>query len=141
MLFLIITKHSGLTYSFSLVLEIGSYSGFSALAWYEATVKQNSEIITLEIEQRMIDATKRTIERNNMQDRVTLLEGPAQDTLKSLQGTFDIVFVDADKEGYEGYVRTVLDNKLLSPNGIIICDNGTLIETSEDEGITHMTDF
>lgn len=89
----------------------------------------------------MIDATKRTIERNNMQDRVTLLEGPAQDTLKSLQGAFDIVFVDADKEGYEGYVRTVLDNKLLSPNGIIICDNGTLIETSEDEGIPHMTDF
>jgi predicted O-methyltransferase YrrM len=72
----------------------------------------------------MIDATKRTIERNNMQNRVTLLEGPAQDTLKTLQGTFDIVFVDADKEGYEGYVRTVLDRKLLSPNGIIICDNG-----------------
>lgn len=106
-------------------MEIGSYSGFSALAWYEATTKQNAEIITLEIEQRMIDATKRTIERNNMQDRVRLLEGPAQDTLKTLQGSsFDIVFVDADKEGYEGYVRTVLDNKLLSPKGIIICDNG-----------------
>lgn len=65
----------------------------------------------------MIDAAKQRVGCNNMQDRVILLEGPAQDTLETLQGTFDIVFVDADKEGYEGYVRTVLDKKLLSPNG------------------------
>jgi predicted O-methyltransferase YrrM len=73
-----------------------------------------------------------------MQDRVTLLEGPAQDTLKTLQGTFDIVFVDADKGGYEGYVRTVLDRKLLSPNGIIICDNGKLKLFEEERKMTDL---
>ena len=107
-----------------LVLEIGSYSGFSALAWYEATIATQAEVISTEIEPRMIAATKRTINKYGLQDRVTLLEGPAQQSLKTLTGTFDIVFVDADKEGYESYVRTVLDQKLLSRDGVIICDNG-----------------
>ena len=106
------------------VLEIGSYSGFSALAWYEATVDTQAEIISTEIEPRMIEATKRTIDKYGLKDRVTLLEGPAQESIKTCTGTFDIIFVDADKEGYEDYVKTVLDQKLLARDGVIICDNG-----------------
>ncbi len=45
--------------------------------------------------------------------------------LEKLTGTFDIIFVDANKDGYESYVKTILDKKLLAPNGIILCDNGT----------------
>ena len=82
-----------------LVLEIGSYSGFSALAWYEATVDTQAEKISTEIEPRMIAATKRTIDKYSLKDRVTLLEGPAQKSIKTCTGTFDIIFVDADKEG------------------------------------------
>ena len=41
-----------------------------------------------------------------------------------LSGTFDIIFVDANKDGYQQYVKMVLDQKLLAPNGIILCDNG-----------------
>ena len=74
----------------------------------------------------MIAATKRTIDKYGLKDRVTLLEGPAQESIKTCTGTFDIIFVDADKEGYEGYVRTVLDRKLLARDGVIICDNGNL---------------
>lgn len=106
------------------MLEIGSYSGFIVLAWHEATVDTQAEIITTEIEPRMIDATKRTISKYSLGDRVTLLEGPTQDNIQSVSGGFDIVFVDADKEGYEDYVKTVLDRKLLAQNGVIICDNG-----------------
>ncbi|KAH8883270.1 O-methyltransferase [Thozetella sp. PMI_491] len=116
------------------ILEIGSYSGFSVVAWHEATTKTQAEIITLEIEPRMINATNRNIDKYGLRDRVTLIEGPAQDTLKTLSGVFDIVFVDADKEGYEGYVKEILDRKLLSQNGIIICDNvfsrGLAIDTN-----------
>jgi predicted O-methyltransferase YrrM len=72
----------------------------------------------------MIEATKRTMNKYGLKDRVTLLEGPAQDSITALTGTFDIVFVDADKEGYEAYVKTVLDQKLLARDGVIICDNG-----------------
>lgn len=46
-------------------------------------------------------------------------------SLKTLTGEFDLIFVDANKDGYENYVKTILDQKLLSPHGIILCDNGT----------------
>lgn len=109
---------------YDIVLEIGCYTGYSALAWYESTVSTQAEIITLELDPKMIAASRRTFDKYNMNDRVTLMEGPAQDSLQKLSGTFDIVFVDANKEGYEEYVKTVLDKKLLSPTGFIMCDNG-----------------
>ncbi|PLB54579.1 O-methyltransferase, partial [Aspergillus steynii IBT 23096] len=105
------------------VLEIGCYTGYSALAWYEATASTQAEIITLELDPKMIAASRRTFDKYGLNDRVTLIEGPAQDSLQKLSGTFDIIFVDANKEGYEGYVKTVLDKKLLTPNGFIMCDN------------------
>lgn len=46
--------------------------------------------------------------------------------LKTLTGDFDLIFVDANKDGYAGYVKTILDRQLLSPNGIILCDNGEI---------------
>jgi predicted O-methyltransferase YrrM len=58
-------------------------------------------------------------------NRVKLLEGPAADTLKTLHGDFDIIFIDADKAGYKMYMEIILERGLLSKNGIIITDNGT----------------
>lgn len=58
-------------------------------------------------------------------NRVKLLEGPAADTLKTLHGDFDIIFIDADKPGYKTYMEIILERGLLSKNGIIITDNGT----------------
>lgn len=74
----------------------------------------------------MIAASRRTFDRYKLTDRVTLIEGPAQDSLKTLTGTFDLIFVDANKDGYEGYVKQILDQKLLSPNGLILGDNSKL---------------
>ncbi|KAL5391861.1 hypothetical protein DPSP01_001150 [Paraphaeosphaeria sporulosa] len=105
------------------ILEIGCYSGYSALAWYEATKQTNAEIITLELDPKMIAASRRTIAKYKMADRVHLIEGKAQDSIETLTGTFDIIFVDANKDGYETYVKQILDKKLLSPNGLIMCDN------------------
>lgn len=72
----------------------------------------------------MIAASRRTIDNYKISDRVTLIEGPAQNSIENLSGTFDIIFVDANKDGYEGYVKQILDKKLLSPSGLIMCDNG-----------------
>lgn len=58
-------------------------------------------------------------------NRVKLLEGAAADTLKTLHGDFDIIFIDADKAGYKMYMEIILERRLLSKNGIIITDNGT----------------
>ncbi|KAI3318572.1 O-methyltransferase [Xylariaceae sp. AK1471] len=105
------------------VLEIGCYTGYSALAWYEATEKNKAEIITLELDPKMIAASRETFNKFKLNDRVKLVEGPAGESLKKLTGQFDLIFVDANKEGYEGYVKHILDHKLLSPRGLIMCDN------------------
>ena len=107
-----------------LVLEIGCYTGYSALAWYESTVSTKAEIITLELDPKMIAASRRTFDKYKLNDRVTLIEGPAEESIKKLTGEFDIIFVDANKDGYEAYVKLILDKKLLSPTGFIMCDNG-----------------
>ena len=107
-----------------LVLEIGCYTGYSALAWYESTVSTKAEIITLELDPKMIAASRRTFDKYKINDRVTLIEGPAEESIKKLTGEFDIIFVDANKDGYETYVKLILDKKLLSPTGFIMCDNG-----------------
>ncbi|KAH6658495.1 putative SAM-dependent O-methyltransferase [Truncatella angustata] len=105
------------------VLEIGAYSGYSALAWYEGTKDTKAEIVTLELSPKMIAASRKTFKDYGVEDRVKLIEGPADQTLKTLKGDFDIIFVDANKDGYATYVQTILDQKLLSQNGIILCDN------------------
>src|SRR5271170_1813358 len=58
-------------------------------------------------------------------NRVKLIEGPAAETLKTLRGEFDIIFIDADKPGYKKYLEIILDKGLLSKNGIIVTDNST----------------
>ncbi|OJD20861.1 hypothetical protein ACJ73_07801 [Blastomyces percursus] len=105
------------------ILEIGTYSGYSALAWYEGTKATQAEIITLELSPEMIAAARSVFDKYNVNDRVTLIEGPADESLKTLEGTFDLIFVDANKDGYEGYVNTILARNLLSKNGLIMCDN------------------
>lgn len=106
------------------VLEIGCYTGYSALAWYEATEATKAEIITLELDPKMIAASRTTFDKYKLHDRITLIEGPAQKSIEKLTGDFDIIFVDANKDGYEGYVNQILDKKLLAPKGFIMCDNG-----------------
>lgn len=71
----------------------------------------------------MIAASKRTFSRYGVEDRVKLIEGPAQESLQKLTGTFDLIFVDANKDGYETYVKQILDQNLLARDGLIIADN------------------
>lgn len=106
------------------VLEIGCFTGYSALAWYEGTISTKAEIVTLELDAKMIAASRRTFDKYKLNDRVKLIEGPAQESIETLTVPFDLIFVDANKEGYEGYVKQILDKQLLSPKGFIMCDNG-----------------
>ena len=122
------------------ILEFGCYSGYSALAWYEGTKMTGAEIITLELSQVMIDASRKVFDKYNVNDRIKLIEGPADRSLDTLTGTFDIIFMDANKDGYEGYVKKILDKKLLSADGIILCDNGktqaTQIKSQTNQSIS-----
>jgi len=67
------------------VLEIGCYSGYSALAWYEGTKGTGAEIITLELSPQMIAASRKTFNTNKVNDRIKLIEGPAGESYDELQ--------------------------------------------------------
>lgn len=62
------------------MLEIGSYTGYSAIAWYEGTKETQAEIVTLELSPKMVAASQQAFAKFGVEDRVKLVEGPADKT-------------------------------------------------------------
>jgi caffeoyl-CoA O-methyltransferase len=100
-----------------LVLEIGTYSGYSALSMARA-LPPDGRIITCEIDHERAAFARRHVERHG---RISVRAGPALETIAALDGPFDLVFVDADKDGYVDYYEAVLPK--LAPRGVIVADN------------------
>ena len=114
------------------VLEIGTYSGYSALSM-AAGLPAGGHIDTCEIEPRHAEVARRYFARSPVGDRITLHLAPALETIEHLDGPFDLVFVDADKTGYDAYYEAVLPK--LAPDGLIVFDNmlqnGRVVEDPE----------
>jgi caffeoyl-CoA O-methyltransferase len=102
------------------VLEIGTYSGYSALSM-AAALPDDGRIVTCEISDKHAEFARRHIEASPYADRIEVRLGPALETIAGLDGPFDLVFIDADKTGYSGYVDAVLPK--LAPRGLIAIDN------------------
>ena len=103
-----------------LVLEIGTYSGYSALSMAGA-LPGGARLVTCEIDDERADVAERHIAGAGLQDRVEVRRGPATETIAGLDGPFDLVFIDADKAGYHGYYEAVLPK--LADHGLIAVDN------------------
>ncbi len=103
-----------------LVLEIGTYSGYSALSMAQA-LPAGGRIVTCEHDPERVAFAQRHIARAGLSERVEVREGPALETLAALEGPFDLVFIDADKGGYHDYYEAVLPK--LSARGLIVVDN------------------
>lgn len=103
-----------------LVLEIGTYSGYSALSMAGA-LAADARIVTCELLDEHADVAERHIAAAGEADRIEVRRGPALDTIATLDGPFDLVFVDADKPGYLDYYEAVLPK--LSPRGLVVVDN------------------
>ncbi|HYF26794.1 MAG TPA: O-methyltransferase [Baekduia sp.] len=116
-----------------LVVEIGTYSGYSALAM-AAGLPAEGRIITLDISEEHAAVARRHIAAAGEQDRIEVRVGPALDALAALDGPYDMVFIDADKTGYEDYLEAVLPK--LAPDGLIVADNtlreGRVLEPEDD---------
>jgi caffeoyl-CoA O-methyltransferase len=102
------------------VLEIGTYSGHSALSM-AAALPEDGRIDTCELDPKHAEVAQRYFDRSPHGDRITLHVGPALDTIASLDGELDFVFIDADKEGYVDYYEAVFPR--LAPRGLIAVDN------------------
>jgi len=103
-----------------LVLEIGTYSGYSALSMAGA-LPPGARIVTCELSDEHADVAERHIAAAGFADRIDVRRGPAIDTIASLEGPLDLVFIDADKEGYLAYYEAVVPK--LSERGLIVADN------------------
>lgn len=107
------------------VLEIGMFTGYSALAMAEA-LPPEGQVVACEIDAEVAAFAERCFGACDRGDRIVVKVAPAQVTLHELATAgevFDLVFIDADKSGYVDYLTTVLDNGLLAPHGLICVDN------------------
>ncbi|HEX4658666.1 MAG TPA: O-methyltransferase [Streptosporangiaceae bacterium] len=106
------------------ILEIGTLGGYSAI-WLARALPAGGSLITLEAEPRHAEVARANLARAGLADIAEVRVGPAQDTLPQLhaagQGPFDLIFIDADKEGYPGYLSWSL--RLSRPGTMIIADN------------------
>ncbi len=116
------------------ILELGTFTGFSA-QMMAAALPDDGQLITCDLNPKAIAVARSHFERSPHGHKITVREGPALDTLKSLDPGFDLIFIDADKQNYTNYYEACLP--LLSPNGLIAVDNvlwsGRVLEPSSDD--------
>jgi caffeoyl-CoA O-methyltransferase len=102
------------------VLEFGTFSGFSSLAMAEA-LPDDGELITCDLDPKATTLAQEFWSQSPHGRKIQLKLGRAQETLSSLNGPFDLVFVDADKAGYQEYWERSIP--LLRPGGLMVVDN------------------
>jgi len=116
------------------ILEIGTFTGFSA-QMMAAALPQDGELITCDVNPNAIALARRYFERSPHGQKITVREGPALETLKTLEPGFDLVFIDADKQNYVNYYEACLP--LLATNGLIAVDNvlwsGRVLDPQTDD--------
>lgn len=102
------------------ILEIGTYSGYSALCLAEG-MPDDAQLHTIEMNDEQEDFTRQWLRQSPQAERIHLHIGNALDIVPTLGQHFDLVFIDADKRHYADYYRSVLP--LLNEGGYIIADN------------------
>ena len=102
------------------ILEIGMFTGFSA-QMMAAALPDDGELITCDVDPKAEAMASKYFARNPNGSKIRILMGPALETLKGVEGPFDLVFIDADKENYSAYYERAME--LLAPDGLIAVDN------------------
>ncbi len=102
------------------ILEIGTAVGFSAI-FMSRFIRADGHITTIENYPPRIEKAKENIRYAGAGEKITLLEGDANEILGTLQGPFDFIFMDAAKGQYGNFFQKTIP--LLAPEGILLCDN------------------
>jgi predicted O-methyltransferase YrrM len=119
------------------ILEIGTLAGYSAI-WLARALPDGGRLVTLELDAQHAAVARRSMEQAGLGDRVDIIVGPAAESLRRLvqerSAPFDLVFIDADKEGYPEYLELSLS--LTGPGSLIVADNvvrgGAIIDPDGD---------
>ncbi|MGB5637243.1 MAG: class I SAM-dependent methyltransferase [Waterburya sp.] len=110
------------------ILEVGMFTGYSALAMAEA-LPEDGELLACEVDRYVADFALTCFKKSPHGNKIKVQVAPALETLQQLadaQESFDLVFIDADKKEYIDYFTLLLDRKLLATGGLILVDNTLL---------------
>lgn len=114
------------------ILEIGTYTGYSALCLAEG-LAPNGHLHTIDINEELALIVKKYVHLAGFEDLITHHIGDALQIIPTLPQTWDLVFIDADKENYGAYFDLVVEK--VHPGGLIIADNvlwsGKVVETAK----------
>jgi predicted O-methyltransferase YrrM len=102
------------------VLEIGMFTGYSALCFAEA-LPADGTVLSCEVDKESAALARQYFARSPVGKKIEIRMGQALDTMRGLKGPFDLIFIDADKINYVNYYRRALD--LVAPHGVILIDN------------------
>ena len=124
------------------VLEIGTYLGYSALCFAEG-LADGGKVITLDIQEDTNAVARSYVEKTEYADSIEFLLGLGTDIIPNLSETLDLVFIDADKPNYSNYYDLVFDK--VRPGGFIIADNvlwsGKVLDDVKDENTQALHDY
>ena len=114
-----------------LILEVGTLGGYSTL-WL---ARSGARIVTLEVDPHHAAVARANLDRAGAGDGVEIVVGPALETLPGVEGPFDLVFIDADKQSSADYLALALEK--VRPGALIVVDNvvraGALADLDDDE--------
>jgi caffeoyl-CoA O-methyltransferase len=123
------------------VLELGTFTGYSALSMARG-LPEGGRVITCDVNPETTAIAQRYAEEAGLADRIEYRLGPALETLASLDGSFDLVFIDADKPNYRTYYEEILPK--LARDGLIVADNafrdGRVLDDEADEPMKQFND-
>jgi len=126
------------------ILEIGTYTGYSAICWAKG-LKEGGILHTIDINDELEGIITKYINKSGLKEKIKLHFGDAMNIIQTINETFDIVFIDADKPNYLNYYNLVFDK--VKRGGYIIADNvlwdGKVIKEmkKEDESTKAIKEF
>lgn len=124
------------------ILEIGTYTGYSALCLAEG-LKEGGKLITIDPNEETTHFAKQFISRSPFAGKIEIITDLAQNIIPALTQTFDLVFIDADKQNYSLYFDLAIDK--VTKGGLIIADNvlwsGKVLNAEKDKDTQLIHDF
>jgi caffeoyl-CoA O-methyltransferase len=124
------------------ILELGTFTGYSSISMASA-LPPEGQIITCDVDPEATAIARRYMDESGYGAKIEIRLGPALETIETLEGPFDLVFIDADKQNYRAYYEAALP--LLAEEGLIIADNvlwsGQVVEEDGDESTRAIKEF
>jgi len=116
------------------VVEIGTSNGYSGIWFCLAMRTTGGKLTTHDIDEGRASLARENFKRAGVDNMVTLVMGNAHETITKLKGPIDVVFIDADKEGYTDYLNKLLP--LVRPGGLILSHNINMVGQDYIDAIT-----